>query len=46
MRNGEALGPDEIPAEVSKSLGEEGVNLVRELMKVSKVKNGRCVEGV
>ena len=33
MKNGKACGPDEIPAEVWKSLGEEGVDVLWDLMQ-------------
>lgn len=33
VKNGEATGPDEIPAEVWKAFGEEGINVVWELIK-------------
>ena len=33
MKNGKATGPDEIPAEVWKALGEEGVDLLWDLLK-------------
>ena len=33
MKNGKAIGPDGIPAEVWKALGEEGIDLLWDLMK-------------
>ena len=33
MKNGKASGPDEIPAEAWKSLGDEGINLLWELFR-------------
>ena len=33
MKNGKATGPDKIPAEVWKSLGEEGIDILWDLMK-------------
>ena len=33
MKNGKATGPDNIPVELWKSLGEEGIDILRDLIK-------------
>ena len=33
MKNGKAMGPDGIPVEVWKSLGEEGVDMLLDLLQ-------------
>lgn len=38
MKNGKAVGPDQIPAEVWKSLGEEGIRLLTEFLNMVMIK--------
>lgn len=33
MKNGKACGPDDIPAEVWKNLGDEGIDVLWDLIK-------------